>query len=147
MTDIADSYFYVSILKSQNFPFSVQLTWGQCGSWHKECLWSLKAWPYRSEVVYVVPAGNNSLHIQMRSNMMFPTKANPFLLRPLSDQNSIRMTWTMFCMFESFRENFYFNIWNNINALTNFICCPKQNYKQFLKQVYKAHITVEKTIL
>lgn len=76
MKGITVPYYYVSIFLSTNSPFSVHLTGGQCGSWYKECLWPLKAWPHWPEAVYVVPTGNDSLQIQIRSTVVFATPTN-----------------------------------------------------------------------
>lgn len=74
----AVAYYYVSVFVSRNFPITVHLSGGQCGSWYKECLWPLKAWPHWPEAVYVVPTGNDSLQIQIRSTVVLATPSNTF---------------------------------------------------------------------
>lgn len=68
----------LSIFLFRNFPFSIHLTKGQCGSWYKECWGPLKAWPHWPEAVYVVPTGNDSLWIQIRSTVVLATPTNTF---------------------------------------------------------------------
>lgn len=98
MTDAIVSYYYASIFISRNFPFCVQLTWGQCGTWYKECLWTLKSWPHWPEAVYIFPAGNDSLQIQIRPTMVFTTQSYTFRhnCRPFSGSVVILMDYVLF---------------------------------------------------
>lgn len=57
---------------------SASMSRGRCGSWYKECVWPLKAWPLWPQSVYVVHTGNDSLQFQFRSTLVLTTPANTF---------------------------------------------------------------------
>lgn len=71
-------HIIIIIFPSRNFPFTVHLTGGQSGSWYKVCWWQLKTWPHWPEAVYISPAGNDSLQIQIRSTVVLVTPVNTF---------------------------------------------------------------------
>ena len=74
-------HIIVSIFISRNFSvYCPSASRGHCGSWYKECLRPLEAWPHWPGVVCIVPTGNDSLQIQIRSTVVLATSSNT--LRP-----------------------------------------------------------------